>query len=321
MIQLEERLYTSTEVAEILGVSLRSVYRYLEEGKLNAEIKTATGRHRFSKSDILDFLYPGEQKEQTKKTSSASKVEAEQSPKPITSDTPEVKVSSDVKKEADKDEDDVQTFDAQIGDSEEPVDWLAKFREAAQKFREENEALQKDAVTANKVETEEKVPVHETYVESSAFVQESKNTISGISESAVMETRESEPKTSLNFYRSGLGGLKDVAQNLDKSARKSDLDYAFTLNAGLSLYQPIKPFSVLHAYVRPADQVYFEKMLSLTPTDERNAQLCLLLSNNADVYERFEELHGLKVVDKETLAADVRALGDDSLRAEAENIL
>ncbi len=58
-IDLKDRLYTSSEVAEILGVSLRSVYRYLEEGKLDADIKTATGRHRFSKKNILDFLQPG----------------------------------------------------------------------------------------------------------------------------------------------------------------------------------------------------------------------------------------------------------------------
>ena len=52
MLQLDERLYTSTEVAEILGVSLRSVYRYLEENKITADIKTATGRHRFSRQNI-----------------------------------------------------------------------------------------------------------------------------------------------------------------------------------------------------------------------------------------------------------------------------
>jgi len=32
-MNIEEKLYTSTEVAEVLGVSLRSVYRYLEQGK------------------------------------------------------------------------------------------------------------------------------------------------------------------------------------------------------------------------------------------------------------------------------------------------
>src|SRR3989304_10524805 len=56
--ELEDRLYTSTEVANILGVSLRSVYRYLEDGKLDAEMKTATGRHRFTKQNILNFLSP-----------------------------------------------------------------------------------------------------------------------------------------------------------------------------------------------------------------------------------------------------------------------
>ena len=59
-LDIKDRLYTSSEVAEILGVSLRSVYRYLEEGKLDADIKTATGRHRFSKKNILDFLQPSE---------------------------------------------------------------------------------------------------------------------------------------------------------------------------------------------------------------------------------------------------------------------
>jgi len=57
-MNIEEKLYTSTEVAEVLGVSLRSVYRYLEQGKLEAEIKTATGRLRFTKKNITDFLYP-----------------------------------------------------------------------------------------------------------------------------------------------------------------------------------------------------------------------------------------------------------------------
>ena len=56
-MDLEDRLYSSTEVADILGVSLRSVYRYLEDGDLKAEVKTATGRHRFTRQDILNFLY------------------------------------------------------------------------------------------------------------------------------------------------------------------------------------------------------------------------------------------------------------------------
>ena len=73
-LDIKDRLYTSSEVAEILGVSLRSVYRYLEEGKLDADIKTATGRHRFSKKNILDFLQPSTAQIKTLSTSNTNSV-------------------------------------------------------------------------------------------------------------------------------------------------------------------------------------------------------------------------------------------------------
>src|SRR3990167_11410004 len=121
IMNLEDKLYTSTEVAEILGVSLRSVYRYLEEGKLDAEVKTATGRHRFTKENILNFLYPGE---------------AELAPRmakvaPLTSSKNTKSMVEEVK-------------------NEEPVDWLAKFREAADKFKTETEPVSQPAVESSK---------------------------------------------------------------------------------------------------------------------------------------------------------------------------
>lgn len=54
-IPLEDKLYTSTQVSEILGVSLRTLYRYMEDGRI-ASMRTASGRHRFTKEQILDFL-------------------------------------------------------------------------------------------------------------------------------------------------------------------------------------------------------------------------------------------------------------------------
>ena len=82
-LDIKDRLYTSSEVAEILGVSLRSVYRYLEEGKLDADIKTATGRHRFSKKNILDFLKPGSSSE----TSTVAPVKSVEFSKPVENKT------------------------------------------------------------------------------------------------------------------------------------------------------------------------------------------------------------------------------------------
>ena len=34
-MQLEDRFYKSTEVADLLGVSLRTLYRYMENGKFS----------------------------------------------------------------------------------------------------------------------------------------------------------------------------------------------------------------------------------------------------------------------------------------------
>src|SRR3989344_7553676 len=124
-MNLEERFYTSTEVAEILGVSLRSVYRYLEEGKLDAEIKTATGRHRFTKDNILSFLYPNKDKD-----SNDIQIPNLETPIKI---KPSIKVDPKIAK--------IERPVVVEPVEEEPVDWLAKFREAADKFKNESPAV------------------------------------------------------------------------------------------------------------------------------------------------------------------------------------
>lgn len=55
---LEDKLYSSREVAQILGVSLRTIYRYIESGKLLPETQTKSGRHLFGKKAIVGFLFP-----------------------------------------------------------------------------------------------------------------------------------------------------------------------------------------------------------------------------------------------------------------------
>ena len=135
-VELEDRLYTSTEVADVLGVSLRSIYRYLEESKLQADVKTATGRHRFSKQNILQFLYPlgitasqvGQnprmqvQAVPVQQLKQEEKSQVQIKPLPTTAPAPEP----------------VQDVQASLPqETQEPVDWLAKFREAAEKYKQE----------------------------------------------------------------------------------------------------------------------------------------------------------------------------------------
>jgi DNA polymerase III gamma/tau subunit len=315
MIQLEDKLYTSTEVADILGVSLRSVYRYLEEDKITAEVKTATGRHRFSKKNILDFLYPN-----GSDTVSQIKQEPRQDVqvKPVIKKKVVVKeasVEEEIEEEASvapEEPSDKVLKEENVATTEEPIDWLAKFREAAKKYREESEQV----TQTEKVVIEETVVVEETPMTMADVVKISE-------EPAFAQNVEVDKTKKINrqYYRSSLGGLKDIAQNIDRGSRNSFLDYAFTMNAGLSLYKPIKPFSMLHAYVRPQDVAFFEKLLGLTPTDEMNSQLCLVLSDEDKIYKSKEELHGLFVVSKEKLLDDVREMGDSILAGEASSIL
>jgi excisionase family DNA binding protein len=295
MIKLENKLYSSTEVAEILGVSLRSVYRYLEEGKLDAEVKTATGRHRFTRQNVIDFLYPTGLPESERIVEEAVTVPTS-SPKKVMKPTEPI-VEQVVEEELMVAKEEVVSPRIEekpvvaekvkpIIEEEkedEPVDWLAKFREAAKKFEEKA--------------TEEVTGL-------------------GSSEPEVEEKEESK----ILYFRSRLGGLKDIAQNIDKTSKNSGLDYAFTLNSGLSLYRPINPFSTLHVYVRSKDKDFFERILALTPSDESSAQLCMIISDEESVYSGADELHGLRVVAKERLVEDIREM-DASLLKEAESIL
>ena len=50
---MSEKLYTTQEVAKILRVSERSVFRYIDDNKLKA---TKIGYWRISESDLIKFL-------------------------------------------------------------------------------------------------------------------------------------------------------------------------------------------------------------------------------------------------------------------------
>src|SRR3989344_5750775 len=153
-MQLEDRFYTSTEVAEILGVSLRSIYRYLDENRLNAEIKTATGRHRFTRKNIMDFLYP---------INGSSDPEVVASPKEKVKVSVEPKVSPVVEEEVT-----APVVEEKVVEEDEGVDWLAKFRAAAEKHRREAE-------------------VHDEVVEDTLVQDSPKQTVSGLTDMAGVE--------------------------------------------------------------------------------------------------------------------------------------
>ena len=109
---------------------------------------------------------------------------------------------------------------------------------------------------------------------------------------------------------------KKADKKQDKSAKKASLDYAFTMDAGLSLHKPISPFSLIHSYVKSEDLAFFEKILDLTPAPLADAQLCLIVSDDASVYTDKREVHGLNVVADVKLKADLAAAGKADLADE-----
>ena len=302
-MNIEEKLYTSTEVAEVLGVSLRSVYRYLEQEKLEAEIKTATGRLRFTKKNITDFLYPSggthsqvslkpdtgysavsqrevvgiEDTDHSVDTSSGDKIAGIGT----VAETPE---KSDVSVEVPRPSEITEETPVAKPEPEQEIDWLAKFKAAAQEIQAEP------------------APAPDTSADS-----EKKDSISFLTSSA---EEEKTPEISFRYYKSMLGGLKEIAQNIDKVGRKSGVDYAFTLYAGLSLDKPLKkPFSVLHAYVKPSTGPLFKRMLQLEETDANNGQLCLMFTESTGIFANKVEKHGLFVVSNEQIEDDFKLLG------------
>lgn len=302
MMNLKDKLYTSTEVADILGVSLRSIYRYLEDDKLSAEVKTATGRHRFTKDNILNFLYPdGLVPEEDEVVTEPKKV-TQAVIDEVSVEVKEIKVTEVLTPEAVQSEDDpIEEVEDVEEEEQVEVDWLTKFREAAAKFDESGDAKS---------------------VPDSAPV-------SGLADiPAVEEEEEAQPvlepvstKETTFYYRSGVGGLREIAQTVDKTARSANVEYAFTMSAGLSLHKLVKPFSLLHVYVKSDTRPLFESSLRLQPAAEDGAELAILIEDNDTVYQEKEERHGLFVASPTKLLADAKLFGDEALVAEAQSII
>lgn len=497
-LDLKDRLYTSSEVAEILGVSLRSVYRYLEEGKLDADIKTATGRHRFSKKNILDFLKPQETdsvkntfsseefsmaggyetptpalkansltenrvathkkdeslddfnfdfdeeffksledgvkededfatKNPSNKDNSFKEImseddelekllkEFEEEGDKNPSETP-LKISTSNKTNDDEEEfeldkilrslekgfeEDTSDFDfkditpnnSQTKNSgyfqeefakeeikEEPkldqkkdsyfdFDMDFDFDFLDKELDKENEKSQQPQITPQLTDDRSKVsspsdiplteqsddsednwlerfrraaeknspkkeePLQEKKDKFESFFEDTSDSLDvffgsskqktdsiGISSLASISDEESDISSASDrqelFYISDLTNLKEIAQTVDKVARKFDLDYAFTLNAGLSLHKPIAPFSIIHGYVNKEDVEIFEDYLKLTPCSEKEASVCLITPETKDVFEDAHELHGLYVVSNVQLRSDLIDKGLDKLARE-----
>ena len=442
-IQLQDKLYTSAQVADILGVSLRTLYRYMEDGRI-LSMRTASGRHRFTKDQIMDFLNAGniidEEADnnlvhpkpivknpvldeptfvdrsfkpqpavravpeddmdfdfrgiQNKPESVApvlnhapdymnsrpasNPVEFQQSKpyspyqanidqdvdgfqgtvrRPFSPVQPVVPTHRDLETEdeflrkesleLDDDVLDTPTKNTSFGldddfDVDEYFDTkksatlekspsftrsesLGAMRPVGSMARPMSNVEAPSVARANPYKGFESdgytpinrpAPVAERPIKSSwEFSSERKANLN--SEPLLVSKEEVTPKSteSLNvrYYKSEFTDLIDLAKKIKETGSARGVDYAFTLNAGLSLHFSINPFELLHFYINPEDLQVWKSDLKLSPVREADDANIGILINTEIIFPQTKEIGGFKVLEDKLLFKDLVKLGDQDL--------
>jgi excisionase family DNA binding protein len=284
-MELPDRFYSAPEVAEILGVTLRSLYRYIRDGKIET-FKTAGGRLRFTKESITAFMGPQIKKAPVYKPSPTLNYEDVEpvAPRRVVRPTPvemESEVAPVVKRPL--------YPHAATPRSEAPAEsvnpWTARYPRQPER---EEETLVKPALATS------------LYDSDSEEIDEP--------EEAVVAPKTPEVALRKVYYRSSIRDLRLLAQKIQKSCTNAHVPYALTGYAGMSLHQEMPPFSVIDLYARFDDLPFFENVLQadeVSNSDEANIQFWEVRA--LEFWQQVESFKGFKVVKMETLEAD---LGD-----------
>ena len=290
-MQLEDRLYASSEVARILGVSRRTLYRYLESGTLGS-MHLPSGRHRFTKDQVEAFLV---------KTYGASSLKTE----PIL----ETKKAEPKK---------IEVEEKEIIEEIKNVERPSIFSKVKAQLEEEDlpeEIIEKDIEEVVKVDENVDEEVDEV-------VEDLKKTLSSLFDDNEEQEQKEElvkiekkDKNNFIFYSSSISDLKKLAKTVKVASENSNVQYAFTGQAGASLYGEVSPFGQLHLYIRKNDMLFFEKRFDLQVTDEESSNVALKI---VDELPEHTIVMGFKVVNLPTLKADLVQLGDSATAGNLE---
>lgn len=299
IMELEDRLYASTEVAKILGVSRRTLYRYLESGTLGS-MHLPSGRHRFTKDQVEAFLV---------KTYGTNNLKVVETVKPTV--VAEVQTTVEIKSESDLVVEEVEVVRPSIfskikAEVQEPV--------VVEEFEEEVEVLEQ---VEEDVEDQAQIDDEEDVDE---VVEDLKKTLSSLfddSEDDVKATpvAKSSAKDNFNFYSSSISDLKKLAKTVKVASENSNVQYAFTGQAGASLFGEVSPFGQLHLYIRKNDMLFFEKRFDLEETSQDESNVALKV---VDELPEHTIVMGFKVVNLPTLKKDLIQLGDSATAGNLE---
>lgn len=448
-IEIADKLYTSTQVADILGVSLRTLYRYMEDGKIQS-MRTASGRHRFTKQQILDFLnasggdymrdsmdeapaqrgnqfqsqpyqpqyaqnpdqgqrpqdqwqpnqgqqfsVPGQQgqsgqtqqygygQQQTRQYDQrdfdtlsqgqrnpqdqnqsqawsqqpgqsqgfqGNENRQNQQPQPYARmDSTGFPSQVDFNdSEDDLEDDEFQTDDQPIqpgmGNQSNPdsnvrqpsysVDeWddFSAYRRRESTFDQMDNQVQQPAVEATSPVVEQRPPAaapseYSMQVSRSAEVryqQQQQPQPQAARFDQVEETDEniSAPAGNIRYYKSDYTDLIELAKKIKQTGDSKDLEYAFTMDAGLSLHKLIRPFTILHFYANPEDMQIWKDELKLVPTQRKEEANIGVVVNTDIVFVSTKEIGGFRVVEDKILLRDLSNAREESLVKEFREYL
>ena len=421
-LDLQDKLYTSTQVADILGVSLRTLYRYMEDGRIQS-MRTASGRHRFTKDHITEFLNAGnfdpqdlvenERMGAPIQNTNASSIQSNQynngfaptatptrypyqqpqytnyqnqefaesrvAPSvPVTPAFPNTNESNQYK-----------TF----GEYRPQAQAAAPVNSQRQNFAGELPVTNQNPFK-NDIEAEDvffspssrnsflKTPVYAENkdpfandVEPTAYQRESdpvaqkpveniynkqveqRSERSEINENRPYDNRQAQPATDNNlqyqqntyrpqfdpapkalnemqpketeinseptevhtpklnirYYKSDLSDLLELARKIKDVGKARDLEYAFTLFAGLSLHFFIKPFTMLHFYANPEDMQIWREDLRLNPVTNKDEANIGILVNTDIIFIPNRDIAGFRVVEDKLLLRDLSDIREGEL--------
>lgn len=370
-IELADKLYTSTQVADILGVSLRTLYRYMEDNKIKS-MRTASGRHRFTKDHIIEFLNAGRDTmdspvannsynnsprnsgysnvqqsqgnmrntqggayfdnmqsgannmpnqfgartdfQQPNNPAAAGNRMYEQSDTMLGQNRSTSSMSQPFSSQPVSSEDDFE-FDVTDYEAEAPrADVRPQNTSYEDDYATQSFAPQRPAYQGDRVEPamqQQVSPIRQNYAETSFAPQQQQAPVA--QEERRPDTFEMGSNLNIRYYKSEYSDLIELAKKIKDTANSKDLEYGFTLYAGLSLHYPINPFTTLNFYANPEDMQLWKDELKLVPATKREDANVGVIINTDIVFVPSKEIGSFRVVDDKVLLKDLSAVGEEEL--------
>lgn len=412
-IELQDKLYTSAQVADVLGVSLRTLYRYMEDGRIKS-MRTASGRHRFTKDHIVEFLNAGKYDPEIRSDLSGSHFAGAFSGDQGSSNAPVQQ-----KKDTDgygaggrpiggQDLGQVSQPSTGFGSQLPPQQYSQDFsrgstgaddfsfykKPAAQPVQDsypvetsqnvygrhegvspvtqseadyqrlpnqqtkrpgwdsgatvddsEDDGYFEFGLSEKPTESVKNEPVNQGVSSDFSNRQNSSSWNPGVtgnsfasnsretqrmphSDNSVAQPPRAFPSYAqpieqtpnvvpndlgVRFYKSEYSDLIELARKIKDVSIGKDLEYAFTLYAGLSLHFLINPFTILHFYVNPEDIQIWKNELRLSPGKDSSDSNLGVLINTDVVFMPTREIGGFRVVDDKLLLRDLMKIKDEDL--------